>query len=316
MSGVGSLLNYYSGEPIPTLPPSLDDHPALKDEPSSKDGIEDPATFFATQIAVFTRKEGLIDVEERSPRCRRTSMLPFFSPSLSSAQEGSDTFATGSPKSAPSSPARSSIPLVASPATSDSRPLVPSPTRSVRIHSLVSRRIFPALPFPPLQSIEETHRQILALLKLILVGEFNESKISLSRLWNCRSADGAALRLVCEGRISRVLECIIDAEEANEPWAFEVVTTEDHTAEDAVFIEWREFVGTSYEEIRNGETWREEVAQESEGDDAVEELRREPSIAAVTAAWGDEVSIGAPVVAGVAAEHEGNNLAEVAESVW
>ena len=319
MSGVGSLQNYYSGEPIPASPPSLAGHPALKDEASSKHGVDDPATFFATQIAVFTRKEGLVDSEERSPRCRRTSMLPFFSPSLSNAQEGSDAvFATASPTSAPSSPARPS----ASPATIDSRPLVPSPTRSVRVHSLVSRRVLPSIPLPPLQSIEETHRQIISSLKLILVGEFNESKISLARIWNCRSADGAALRLVCEGRISRVLECIIDAEAANEPWSFEVVTNDEFTAEDAVFIEWKEFVRISYEEIRNGETWREhdEVEEEEESDEEEsEQARREPSIAQVTAAWGDEVSSGTPLVDGINGVEESNGggaLADVAESVW
>ena len=114
-----------------------------------------------------------------------------------------------------------------------------------------------------------------------------------------------------------MLECIIDAEEANEPWSFEVLTTADYEAEDAVIIEWKEFVGMTYEEVRNGETWREQdqVEEESEMEEEEEQTRREPSIAQVTAAWGDEVSSGTPVVDGVVVEG-GGNLSEVADSVW
>ncbi|GAA6062513.1 hypothetical protein JCM10212_001563 [Sporobolomyces blumeae] len=82
ITGVGSLASYYYDREtrtskIPFPPPSLSLHPALKSDPYSTEPVRDPTEFYATQIAIFTRKYS--HEPERTPRSARPVPLPFFS---------------------------------------------------------------------------------------------------------------------------------------------------------------------------------------------------------------------------------------------
>ncbi|GAA5957932.1 hypothetical protein JCM3765_006209 [Sporobolomyces pararoseus] len=81
-TGVGSLASYYSStSSIPFPPPSLSIHPALSSDQYSTKPVEIPERFYATQIAIFTKKYS--NESERSPRSARPVPLPFFSPQSS-----------------------------------------------------------------------------------------------------------------------------------------------------------------------------------------------------------------------------------------
>ncbi|KAM0751492.1 hypothetical protein T439DRAFT_312777 [Meredithblackwellia eburnea MCA 4105] len=184
-SGVGSLKHYFGKAAIPFPPPSLAAHPELQNSQASIAIPSDPAHFFATQIAVFTRQYP--NEPERSPRSHRTAPLPFFSPVATPAASLPTTPATQHPPS----------PVV---------PLAPA---------IAPHRAYAAIPHKLLKST--THRAIeqagkpasakviLSEAASLLNERFYRADVVLRDLWN-----QSGIRVKCGGTIASLVEAVTE----------------------------------------------------------------------------------------------------------
>ncbi|CDR48780.1 hypothetical protein NBRC10512_007195 [Rhodotorula toruloides] len=253
-TGVGSLASYYSktetGE-VQFPPPSLDKHPALASYPTSVAPPENPREFFATQIAVFTKR--FSGEPERSPRSARPVPLPFFTPSSAS--------------SATTSPSSATIPL--SPAGSTRPPL--------------GSRQSSALPIPHKLVYSTTHRadlassspassaELLSSLSLIFLHKRRGDTISLSDLWR-----NLELREACGGEVGRMVDALVEDDEEGE-WEVSRLGEGEKKGKDALGVRWRVYEERLEEMCAEEERERLEQGDEQEQDERDEEEQLELS---------------------------------------
>ncbi|BGP35812.1 hypothetical protein JCM10296v2_007664 [Rhodotorula toruloides] len=251
-TGVGSLASYYSktdtGE-FQFPPPSLDEHPALASYPTSLAPPEKPREFFATQIAIFTRR--FSGEPERSPRSARPVPLPFFTPSSAS--------------SATTSPSTATIPL--SPAGSTRPPLGSRQSSALPIpHKLVYSTTHRSHPtsFSPASSAE-----ILSSLSHIFLSKRRGDTLSLSDLWR-----DSELRELCGGEVGRVVDALVEDDEEGE-WEVARLGDGEEKGKDALGVRWRAYEERLGEVRAEEERERQELADEQEEDEREEQKEEE-----------------------------------------
>ncbi|BGP20707.1 hypothetical protein JCM10213_001047 [Rhodosporidiobolus nylandii] len=295
-TGVGSLAGYwgsvssYSVAIIPFPPPAKDLHPALKDHSAVLALPEDPRQFFATQIAIFRRRDPLPNgpypagvsskAEERFPRSPRPTPLPFFSGS-----------------SSPSLASSTSSPAAASHSRSPSYP-----TRHELAGSL-------SLPTHPSLSPAPSTADIRSALRALFTRE-RRAEMSLADVWRLGTGPRGVRELV-GGRVAIVPEALVEDEE----WELERLEGEEGGRErrgmEGLLLRWTAYEPPSEEEEGGRYVWsdddegeepsREEGEGVGRGEDDGPLLQLEedggpvPETAAVgyggwgapTAAWGD-----------------------------
>ncbi|KAI5481302.1 small RNA 2-O-methyltransferase [Pseudohyphozyma bogoriensis] len=248
-SGVGSLASYFqSKDSIPFPPPSLSHHPALANFPSSKSLPSDPRNFFATQIAVFTKK--FSGEPERSPRSHKTTPLPFFSPPPSSVS---------TPElSAPPTPGVSGLetsPFPLRPNTTQHRNSVPNvPHKLVVTHF---HRPHPSAnnPFPP--------DQILRILRDLFTNYFERPVVNLRDLYNRPD-----VRIACGGLIGSLIDAVVDEEEGE--WDFKVDA--EKRGDFAIDVVWEKWIESGeLKERRKRAEGGQEGSEEEVSDEEEEE---------------------------------------------
>ncbi|BGP28032.1 small RNA 2-O-methyltransferase [Rhodotorula toruloides] len=235
-TGVGSLASYYSkteaGE-VQFPPPSLDKHPALASYPTSIAPPENPREFFATQIAVFTKR--FSGEPERSPRSARPVPLPFFTPSSAS--------------SATTSPSSATIPL--SPASSTRPPLGSRQSSALPVpHKLVystTHRAHPATSYPA------SSPEILSSLSRIFLDKRRGDILSLADVWR-----DSELRETCGGEVGRLVDALVEDDEEGE-WELSRSEEGEKRGMNALGIRWRR-----YEEREEGDDEEEEDEEKEE----------------------------------------------------
>ncbi|BGP03927.1 Small RNA 2'-O-methyltransferase [Rhodotorula toruloides] len=248
-TGIGSLASYYSktetGE-VQFRPPSLDKHPALASYPTSLAPPETPREFFATQIAVFTKR--FSGEPERSPRSARPVPLPFLTPSSASP-------ATTSPSSAtiPLSPAGSTRPLLGSRQSS----ALPIP------HKLVystTHRAHPASSSPA------SSAELLSSLSRIFLHKRHGDTLSLSDLWR-----DSELRELCGGEVGRMVDALVEDDEEGE-WEVSRLGEGETKGKDALGVRWRAYEERLGEVCAEEERERQELVDEQEQDEEGKQL--------------------------------------------
>ncbi|GAA5974620.1 hypothetical protein JCM11641_007027 [Rhodosporidiobolus odoratus] len=271
-TGVGSLASYYStvsssyDDPqIPFPPPSMHLHPALNDHPAGLSPVQNPKEFFATQIAIFRRKEKNTanlpngghpteEEEERSPRSPRPTPLPFFTGTMPASPP-------------PSSPG---LPAPASASRSPSQP---------KTHSLVSSFTLCAHPSP---TPTPTYPEILDGLPPLFLQQ-RRNLLSLSEIWRLGTGS-CSIRELSDGRVQRVVEALVEGDEEGE-WEFSLVVEgegegrREKRGMDALGVRWVRYVEPEAEEA-DAVGWeegseREDRSEEEEGEQDREEERGE-----------------------------------------
>ncbi|SCV74762.1 BQ2448_7791 [Microbotryum intermedium] len=221
-TGVGSLSHYYASHAppyagIPFPPPSLDAHPACRELASSKSLPLDPSTFYATQIAIFTRV--FPNEVERSPRSHKPQPLPFFSSTIESVVETAPAAVVPSGVASPSSTATR-------PGLNARRPTLSTPHMHLQTHT-----------HPPHPSASKPLRSE----KLIdsLKKRFNEhqsSRLTLAQIWS-----NDQMRIDCGGIVGSLIDALLEKDDEGE-WVLEaVVEGDEERGMDALMIEWKAF---------------------------------------------------------------------------
>lgn len=251
-TGVGSLASYYSktesGE-VQFPPPSLDKHPALASYATSLAPPEKPSEFYATQIAVFTKR--FSGEPERSPRSARPVSLPFFTPSSAPSTATSPTLAT-----VPLSPAASTRPSLGSRQSS----ALPVPHKVV---FSTTHRAHPASSSPA------SSPEILSTVSRIFLDKRRGDILSLADLWR-----DPELREACGGEVGRVVDALVEDDEEGE-WEVSRLDEGAKTGKDALGVRWRMY-DERMEEMRAAEEReRLERGDEAEGEQETEEEAEE-----------------------------------------
>ncbi|GAA5839878.1 hypothetical protein JCM9279_005193 [Rhodotorula babjevae] len=268
-SGVGSLEAYYRGVEggVPFPPPSLALHPELAGHPLCAAPIDEPQRFFATQIAVFRRRDGAASLsdlratgeeqeqqdkeeEERVSRSLRLSPINSYSPlppldaPLAVSSPPPLCSATSTPRAPHALVAAST--LLAHPAAA----LPPPSTAAERgpFRDAV-RAAFCAARRGPLLSLEEVWR--MGDRPLPVVGAAPTSSEDGLQPAAAHERTTEALRVLARGMIGAVVDALLLAEEDAEPageWGLERLrATREGAAElcgaEALGIRWERYDG-------------------------------------------------------------------------
>ncbi|KDE04710.1 hypothetical protein MVLG_04849 [Microbotryum lychnidis-dioicae p1A1 Lamole] len=249
-TGVGSLSHYYGSHAppytgIPFPPPSLDAHPACRKFASSKSLPSDPSTFFATQIAIFTRI--FPNEVERSPRSHKPQPLPFFSPTTESIVEMAPVAAI-----VPSGVALSSS-STTRPGLTARRPTLTTPHIHVQTHT--------HRPHPSASEPLGSEKLIKSLKKRF--DERQSSRLSLAQIWS-----NDEMRIDCGGIVGSLIDALLEKDEEGE-WELEALVEEEGVrGMEALMVEWKGFV----ERKEEGESvWDRAYIEEMEVEDGHEQ---------------------------------------------
>lgn len=238
IGGVGSLEAYYRGceGGVPFPPPARALHPALEGHPICAEPVEDPRRFFATQLAVFRRREGTsgakggdaVQGQEQQDRSQDGEQEDDERASRSLHVSPINTYSPLPPLDS-TVPGTSSISASALPTTAAAT--TPSPRAP---HALVAASTHAAHPSAALPTADG------AVLREAVRGVFiaarRGQRMSLEEVW--RMADrpsltagagegereGEALRVLARGRVGAVLDALLragDDGEDEDEWVFE-----------------------------------------------------------------------------------------------
>lgn len=237
IGGVGSLEAYYRGceGGVPFPPPARALHPALEGHPICAEPVEDPRRFFATQLAVFRRREGTsgakggdaVQGQEQQDRSQDGEQEDDERASRSLHVSPINTYSPLPPLDS-TVPGTSSISASALPTTAAAT--TPSPRAP---HALVAASTHAAHPSAALPTADG------AVLREAVRGVFiaarRGQRMSLEEVW--RMADrpsltagagegereGEALRVLARGRVGAVLDALLragDDGEDEDEWVF------------------------------------------------------------------------------------------------
>jgi hypothetical protein len=313
--GVGSLAQYwgsvssggYHDPQIPFPPPSKDVHPAMKDEATTTALPEDPRTFFATQIAVFRRRdppssavseEGEKADGGRNPRPSRPSPLPFYS-------------------------------RLTSPSSSHGAPRWTSSIEPATLPPQTLHSSFTLPSHPPL-SAPSSHADILNSLERIFIEARRGPLLSLANIWRLgvgsssfssspsapspqspKPLTAPPLRELVAGGLTPILDALL-SEEAGDEWELENLAAADEAAgeeggarrvrrgKESLGIRWLAYEEVEVEAVRSwgieeevDEGKEEEVREEGEeGDGEAQYLAFPPSIDYAASGWGESSATG------------------------
>ncbi|GAA5927085.1 hypothetical protein JCM3775_002442 [Rhodotorula graminis] len=238
-SGVGSLEAYYRGVEggVPFPPPALALHPALAEHPLCTSPIDAPERFFATQIAVFRRRDGAAtslgaaasgeeqrqaqqdkEEEERVSRSLHVSPINTYSPlpPLDSplATSTSPRLPSASPRAPHALVAAST--LLAHPAAA-----LPPPATAAERATLrdAVRATFCAARRGPVLSVEEVWRMGDRALPLV-----DDGLAATDEDEDAEGRSSESLRVLARGTIGAVVDALVHAEGDGEPaseWGLE-----------------------------------------------------------------------------------------------
>ncbi|KAM0789794.1 hypothetical protein ACM66B_006646 [Microbotryomycetes sp. NB124-2] len=279
-TGVGSLANYFGTRDrsmIPFPPPSLRSHPELAQAPASLAVPTDPSTFFATQIAIFTK---IIPNEaERSPRSHKPTPLPFFYSPITS----NNLPLPGTP------PTPTSVVSVddSSHADAGGRPKMytrkttsPTPHHLVHTH-LHTSHPSASVPAPP-QIILREVRRILRHHSPTDERESDQDKsIVLHRLWH----QFDHVRELCGGMVGSLVDALVEDDREME---FEFELIDGECGDEALRIIWKGGGEQGEETLTASGLATPDVEYDRHGDDEDDNMNGYDEVDQVVGGWDDE----------------------------